>query len=244
MLSQVNIWVERIGMVFDLVLMLRILLLKLHRTYLFITLFTLLGLFYDGVGLALGTQSEDFSRVVIVSKFLYAIVFPLAIWDLFEEAKPIVEKLRRLAMTRMISSLIFISLWGLLIAAFTGGEDSSQSQYLMRVAFVIWTGSIAAALAFLWVMRRGIQANKWQLPHNTNVWFRYFQLILVIEAASCLLDLIVPSVKAMGSHLAEPIAEGSEPVLQVCAMVITGWCVFKLRSTPSSNADVPAKVSA
>jgi hypothetical protein len=245
MLSQVNLWAERVGMVFDLVLLLRIMMLRLQRVYLFITLFALLSLFYDGVGLVLGMESEEFSRVVILSRFLYAIVFPLAIWDLFEEAKPLVEKVRRLAMTRMISSLIFISLWGLLIAAFTG-DDGDQTHYLMRLAFVIWTGSVAAALAFLWVMRRGVKANQWQLPRNTAVWFRYFQWMLVVEAASCILDLLLPSIKAMGGQtatLAEPIAQTSEPVLQVCVMVLTTWCVLKLRAVPSDTSDVPAKVN-
>ena len=230
-------------MVFDLVLMLRIVSLKLQRTYVFIALFALLSLFYDGIGLVLGTQTDEYSRVVILSKFLYAIVFPLAIWDLYEEAKPAVEKLRRLAMIRMISSLIFISLWGLLIAAFTGGEDGDQSHYQYRVAFVIWTGSVAAALAFLWVMRRGVKANQWQLPRNTIIWFWYFQWLLILEAMTCALELLLPSVKALGSNMAEPIAQASEPVLQVCEMALTVWCVLKIRATPTNATDVPAKVN-
>jgi|GEM_PF-1641590 len=245
MLSLVNLWAERAGMVMDLVLMGRILALKLHRTYFFISLFAVLSLFYDGVGLMLGTRTEDFIRVVILSRFLYAVVYPLVLWDLFEEAKPLVEKLRRLAMSRMISSLIFITLWGLLIAAFTGGDDSEQSHYLMRLAFVVWTGSVAASLAFLWVMRRGIRANtSWQLPHNTNIWFRFFQLLLVIEAVSCALNLLLPSVKAMGSNLGDPISQASDPVLQFCEILLTGWCVFKLRPLPSNDTDLPAKVNA
>jgi hypothetical protein len=242
MLSQINFWTERVGMVLDVVLMLRIFMLKLQRTYLFITLFAVLGLFYDSVELFLGSQSDDFIQVSLLSRFVYAIVFPLAIWDLFEEAKPLIDKLRRLAMSRMVSSLLFISIWALLIAAFTGGDDGDQSQYMVRLAFIIWTGSVAAALAFLWVMRRGIKANHWTLPKNTEVWFRFFQLLLIVEAISCLLEFVLPSMKAMGSNLVEPIAQLSEIALQVSVIALTIWCILRLRAVPldAQNAEAGA----
>lgn len=242
MLSQVNLWAERAGMVLDLFLMVRIVALKLHRTYLFITLFALLTLFYDGVALVLGIQSEDYTRVLILSRFLYAVVYPLVLWDLFEEAKPVVEKLRKLAMTRMISSMIFIALWGLLIAEFTGG-NSEQGGYAVRLAIVIWTGSVAAALAFLWVMRRGIKANEFQLPRNTTVWFRYFAWLLGIEAVSCVLELVLPALKAIGSTLVEPIAQISDPALQLSEIALTLWCIFRLRGASPGTTDVPANVN-
>jgi hypothetical protein len=242
MLSNVNFWAERAGMALDLFLMVRIVALKLHRTYMFIALFALLSLFYDAVGLVLGTRSEEFTRVVILSRFLYALVYPLVLWDLFEEAKPPLEKLRKPAMTRMISSVIFISLWGLLITAFTG-DTGEQGGYPMRLAIVIWTGSVAAALAFLWVMRRGIKANQLQLPHNTAVWFRYFSWLLAMEAVFCVLELVLPYLKAMASNLVEPIAQVSEPVLQLSEIALTTWCIFKLRAVSPDVTDVPANVN-
>lgn len=243
MLSQVTLWTERAGMVLDLVLMLRILGLKLHRTYSFISLFALLSVFYDGVGLVLGIQSDEFIRVGFLSRFLYAVVYPLALWDVFEEAKPLVEKLRKLAMTRMISSMIFISLWGLLIAAFTGGNNEQAGGYSIRLAVVIWTGSVAASLAFLWVMRRGIKVNQFQLPRNTAVWFRYFAWLLGIEAVSCLLELVLPSMKAMGSSLTEPLAQVSDSLLQISEIALTAWCIFRLRGASPGTTDVPANVN-
>ncbi len=227
-------------MLLDLALMLRILILKLQRTYLFITLFAVLALLYDGVELYLGSQSDDFVQVSLLSRFIYAIVFPLAIWDLFEEAKPFIEKLRRLAMSRMVSSLLFISIWALLIAAFTGGDDDAQSHYMVRLAFILWTGSVAASLAFLWVMRRGMKANKWTLPKNTRVWLKFFQLLLILEAVSCVLEFVLPSMKAMGSKLVEPIAQVSDVTLQVCVIVLTVWCIFSLRPVPADAPNVPA----
>jgi hypothetical protein len=240
MLSQVNFWTERVGMLLDLVLMLRILSLKLQRTYIFITLFAVLGLLYDGVELFLGSQSEAFVQVSLLSRFIYAIVFPLAIWDLFEEAKPLIEKLRRMAMSRMMSSLLFISIWALLIAAFTGGDDDGQSHYMVRLAFILWTGSVAASLAFLWVMRRGMKANQWSLPRNTGIWLRFFQLMLVLEAVSCILEFVLPTMKAMGSSIVEQIAQLSDVTLQICVIALTAWCAFRVRGVPSDAPNTPA----
>lgn len=230
-------------MVMDLILLLRIATLKLSRTYVFISLFAVLNVFYDGVALWLGLESAEFSRVAILSKFVFAIVYPLVTWDLFEEAKPTVEKIRRLAMSRMISSLLFISLWGLLIAAFTGDDNSPPSQYLMRLALVVWTGSVAAGLAFLWVMRRGIKAGQLQLPHNTSVWSRFLVLWLTVEAIECALYLVLPSFRGLATNLVETIVKTSSPVLDIFEIVVTGWCVVKLRPVPSDTSDVPAKVN-
>ena len=241
MLSQVTLWAERAGMVLDAVLLLRIAQLKLSRTYVFILLFALLNLFYDGVEIWMGRDSIQFTRVAIYSRFVYAIVFPLTTWDLFEEAKPMIDKIRRLAMTRMISSLLFITLWGLLIAAFTG-EDGDSSQYMMRLALVVWTGSVAATLAFLWVMRKGIKAGPLPLPYNTKVWLRFFQILLVIEAVSCVLLLVVQSVQGMGAKVVEAIEQVSDPLFILSGILVTGWCVIKLRPIPSDASDVPADV--
>jgi hypothetical protein len=239
MLSQVNLWAERVGMVLDLVLMLRILTLKLRTTYLFITLFALLNVFYDGVELVVGSKTEEFRTVEIFSRFIYAVVFPLAAWEVFEEAKPFVEQIRRSAMSRMISSLLFITLWGLIIAAFTGGEDSDQSHYLLRVALIIWTGSVAAALAFLWVMKRGIRAGSLELPWNTAIWLRFFWLLLVIEAVSCMVDLVWPLLQSLGTPVLNQLSPIIQLTLQVCEIALTIWCVYKLRSVPSDASNVP-----
>ena len=233
MLSQINQWLEKASIVLDALLLLRILGLRLYRTYLFITLVAVLSLFYDGISLVLGPESERYWRVQILSKFVYAVVFPLAIWDVFEEAKPLVDKTRQMAMLRTIGSLIFITLWGLLIAALNSGDDNDQIGYLLRLAVIVWTGSVAAALAFLWVMRRSGKALVWDLPSNTRVWFRYFQLTLVIEAINCLLVLIMESA---GSALPAGIVSGFSIALQLADMVLVGWCVWKLRAVAP---DVP-----
>jgi hypothetical protein len=239
MLSQINLWLERFGMLLDVLLVLRILSLRLHRTYLFITLAAVLSVFYDAIGLTLGLESERYFRVVILSKFLYAIVFPLAIWDVFEEAKPLVEKTRQLAMSRTIGSLIFITLWGLIISAFTASDDGDQIGYLIRLAVIVWTGSVAAALAFLWVMRRSGKAQAWDLPRNTRVWFRYFQIALIIEASSCVLVLGSPFLKSADSAVADIVGDSVAIILQIMDIGLVSWCIWQLRAVPSDAAGDP-----
>ena len=217
------------GMVLSLLLMLRILTLKLRQTY-------------DGVELLMGSETPEFRNVAILAKFVYAIVYPLVAWDLFEEAKQTVDKVRKMAMSRMMTSLLFITLWGLLIAAFTGGEDPGQSMYLMRLSIVVWTGSVASALAFLWVMRKGIKLNHWELPKNTSIWYTFFGLILLIEAISCVLSLGLQFVNGQLPHLAETIAQGSNVVLGICEILLTGWCTYKLRAIPSDASNVTVDV--
>jgi hypothetical protein len=242
MLSQINLWAERAGMFLDLLLMLRILTLRLRQTYVFITLFVLLSLFYDGVALLMGSESPEFRNVTLLSKFVYSIVYPLVAWDLFEEAKQTVDKVRKMAMSRMMTSLLFITLWGLLIAAFTGGEDSGQSMYLMRVSIVVWTGAIASALAFLWVMRKGTKVNNWELPRNTSIWYTYFGLILMIQAIWCVLSLGLGLVINQSPHLAETIDQGSDLVLNFFGILLTAWCTYKLRAVPSDASNVTVDV--
>ena len=233
MLNQINEWAEHVGMVLDLILMLRILTLKLRQTYTFITLFALMNLFYDGIELRLGDKSPEFQRVWFFSKFIFAVVYPLAAWDVFEEAKALLDQVRKIAMSRMITSLLFISLWGLLIAAFTGAEGENQSQYMMRLALIIWTGSVAAVLSFFWVMRRGIKMQPFELPKNTIIWRWYFQLLLIVEAISCLLYMAFEFVSSDSVKVAENLADVVYAALEVCVIALTCWCVYKLRRVSS-----------
>ena len=230
-------------MVLDLILMVRILVLKLRRTYLFITLFAFLSLFYDAIELAMGSDSPDFHGVWIFSKFVYGIVFPLAAWDLFEEAKPFIDKVRKLAMSRMITGLVFILFWGLLVAAFTGGNESGNSLYLVRVALFVWTGSVASVLAFLWVMKKGIKANNWELPWNTAIWYRYFQLLLVIEAFSCVRLMAFQILQDVAPKTIKTVDVVSDTAMQAFWLGLTGWCIYKLRAIPTTASNVQVDVN-
>ena len=56
-------WMLIVGAIADLILLLRILGLKLHRMYAFITLDAALGLLFDAAGWWLGWDSREYARV-------------------------------------------------------------------------------------------------------------------------------------------------------------------------------------
>jgi hypothetical protein len=234
-MSQVNHWMEIAGAAMDVLLLLRVLFLKLHRPYVFITLFCLLEVFFDGIEFWLHPDSHEFERVFIYSRFLYPLVYPAAVWDVFEEAKAVLTKLRRLAISRTVSSLVLMTLLGLLMASFAASSDNADSSaFVSTLAVIVWTGSITASLAFLWIMHRTLRTQKLETPHNTRVWMLFFEMWLISEAVSCFFLLLAQFKPGVGEIV--------EAVLLLYQIGITAWCIGKLRAVPS---DVPsAPVSA
>jgi hypothetical protein len=81
MLSEINHWTEYAAAAFDLGLLVRILALRLQRTYVFLTLACTLAVLFDGAVLFYAPGSE---RVQIYGNLFLAFIFPLAAWDIFE----------------------------------------------------------------------------------------------------------------------------------------------------------------
>jgi len=227
MLKQLTHWMEFAGTAVDVILLCRVLALRLHRTYLYITLACVLAVFFDGVALWLGTDSPAEVRVFLYSRFLYAILYPLVVWDVFEEVKGQITKLRRLAIARLVSGLFFATVFSIILFAFIDKSDSnSEPAVWSTVAVVLWAGSSAASLAFLWTLHRGMRAQNLPRPHNTSVWLVFFELSLAAEVLSCFLSLL-------------PQFNGANDVLNllfvVYGIVITTWCLIRLRTIPASE---------
>jgi hypothetical protein len=232
MLSQVNHWMEFVGAGIDVLLLLRVLTLKLHRTYLFITLACVLQVFFDAVLLWLGADSEESRRVFFYSKFLYAIVFPAAAWDVFEELKAQLANLRKMAISRTITSLLLVIIFGLVLAGFAeSGNGPNDMAFLSVLSLVVWTGSATGSLAFLWVMHRGMRAQKLQPPNNTFVWLIFFELSLIGEVLYCFYLLVEPIFNPL-------VADILILLLMLYGTVITAWCILKLKALPSDIAQV------
>jgi hypothetical protein len=235
-LSQVNHWFDFAATAIDLLLLLRVLTLKLHRTYFFIALACLLSVFFDGVALWLGPDSQENFRVFLYSRFLYAFVFPVAAWDVFEEFAPNLAKLRRLAISRTITSLVLITLFGLALSAFlASGSEADDSTFIKTLAVFVWTGAAAASLSFLWVMHKELRTQKLAPPRNTSVWLLFYELILLGEIATCFLLQI-------SGIFSQMVAEILMLALMSYGMGVTLWCAIKLRSLHTESPSEPAKV--
>ncbi|MBV8552389.1 MAG: hypothetical protein JOY54_13885 [Acidobacteriaceae bacterium] len=237
MLNQATYWVEIAAAVADVMLLLRVVLLKLQRTYLFITLVAVLAVFFDGVTLWLGTQSQESQRVFVYSRFLYAFLYPAAVWDVFEEVHSEVGKLRKTAISRLLSSLLMALLFGLLFTAFADTNEAGGGEALTAMlGIVLWAASSVACVAFLWTLHRAIRAQKIPLPNNTFVWLVFFELLLLAEIAGCIFAIVAPLINAN-------IANGVDVVVNVYGIAITLWCVWRLRGTASGVPSAPEKAS-
>lgn len=231
MLEQTTHWLEIAGAALDGLLLLRVLQLRLHKVYAFLTLACGLTLFYDGVALWLGNESEAFLRVFIYSRFLYAVVYPLAAWDVFEQMADQIGRVRRMAMSRLISALVLSSVVGLLLAGSGDGDSPATATVTDLMALVLWAGASLASLAFLFTMGRILKAQHLELPHNTFVWMRYFQLSLLAEVLNCFSSLTL-------SFLKSPAAVGTINIVLISySIAITAWCLVRLRMIQS---DVPS----
>jgi uncharacterized membrane protein len=233
MLDQVNHWMQVAATVVDCLLLLRVLTLKLYKTYAFVTLAALLTVFFDAVLLWLGPDSREFTRVFLYSRFLYAFVFPAVAYDVFEEAKGQVAKFRRLGMQRLISSIILAAIFGFIVAGFAGAEQENQGDAtLATLALVVWAASSTASVAFLWSMRRVIRIQKIEIPRNTSVLVIFYGLTFGIEVVSCLYAIA-------GPLLNTAVSGSIELSVNIFEIAITAWCILKLRAMPSDMQPEP-----
>ncbi len=237
MLTQANHWILIIGAAVDALLLCRVLLLKLQRVYLFITLACVLSVFFDVAALALWSDSTATSRVFLASKFIDAFVFPLVGWDVFEEMKSQISKLRRLAVGKLISGLFFAAVFSFLVVMLAPSDPNGGMPLLATVDLVLWAGSSTATLAFLWTLHKVIRAQNIARPNNTFVWLIFWQLGLVAEVLGCFSILLV----TLGRNaVAEDVVN---LVFNIYGIVITGWCILKLRAVPSGVPSAPASAS-
>lgn len=233
MLHQTSHWIEIAGIAVSALLLSRILILRLHRVYLFITLACVLDLLFSGISIWLGEGAEAKQandRLFIYSRFIYALVYPMAAWDVFEEIKAQVDKLRRLAVGRLISGLFFAVLFGLIMAAFTDTDVAAT------LAVVLWAGSTTASLAFLFTIHRVLQTQPVTKPKNTNVWMYYFGLTFLAEVILCFMLIATPPAS-------DAIRDIVIIAFNVFDVVLTSWCILKLRPVvsdlPSASENAP-----
>ncbi len=236
MLTQVNHWIEAAGVAIDALLLLRILQLRLYRTYLFITLACVVSLFFDSVGLWLGTDSRESVRVFLYSRFLYAFLFPAASYDVWEEVKTQIAQIRRFATFRLVASLTLTAILGLIIAGLAGNEENGSETFVGTFAIILWAAATTASLAFLWSLHRLARAQKIALPNNTAVWLLYYQLSLAGEIIACFLIII-------GAQFNGFVTNAFDISLNLYGVFITIWCIWRLRALASDVPSAPENAS-
>lgn len=234
MLTQANHWLEIIGTTLDALLLLRVLVLRLYRVYVFVTLGCALSLVFDVAALWFDPDPKTSAHLFIYSRFLYAFVFPLIAYDVFEEVKTQISQLRKLAIMRLISGLIFACLFGFIVALYVGSDTSGESDVVATLGLVFWAGSSTATLAFLWTLHRQMRAQHFDIPNNTYVWMLFWELSLLLEVLSCFWVLLLPLLKTGTDYV--------QFVFSLYGLAITAWCILKLRASPASLSSAPANV--
>jgi hypothetical protein len=223
MLKQALHWLMITASIADGLLLARVLGLRLHRLYVFITLDCVLGVLFDAVLLWLHPESQEYARVYIYTRYLYALLLPLIMWDVFEEAKAGIAKLLRLEAIRMMMSLLVIGVVGTLLTGVTAFSDEPEAaDWPAVVGIFLWGGSCLASMVFVWKTRRGIRSEAFVVPSNTRVWSLFYILIL----AGSIFDfaLLLTGWK--------PDTTQSD-ILTVVSILwgigCTAWCIVRLR---------------
>src|ERR1700761_3156807 len=237
MLKHVIEWLQMVVTVVEGLLLLRVLSLKLHRVYAFITLYCVLNLFFDAASWYLGWETPETGHIFIYSLFFFAPLYPLASWDVFEESKTMLAKLRRLQMIRLVSGLFLTCLWALLRGLTIEPTDTSGNPIMAAsIGIFLLTGSASACAAFLWFMYRFIRTNKLGIAHNTVIWMLFFILALTLQIADCLAEFIRSLIPPLASDLASLVLLSLDSVL-------FAWCILRLKAVPSDVPSAPEKAS-
>jgi hypothetical protein len=235
MLIQLNHWIEYAAAAIDVVLLLRVLTLRLQRTYVFLTLACVLTVLFDVAILSLNRESPERVRVEVYANLLIAFVFPLAAWDVFEEIASALAPIRRLAILRTLTSLLMVTFFGLILAspAFHA-DDPTGLAFVLTLTIIVSTGSATGCLTFFWAMRRALRLQKLTTPHNTFVWMVFYALLLAGQIVTWLLWLLEDALNLPVSSFATQFITLS---LDTFGIVITVWCAVRLRALPK---DVPS----
>lgn len=235
MLDHAVEWMEIVGTVADALLLVRILALRLNRLYTFFTLFCVLNVAFDVIAWWLGWDSQENVRVSAYAQFLFAIVFPLVAWDIFEEVKVQAVKLRKLRAPRLISGVMLSLIFGLIMTATVEDKEfSGMSSSVVFVGLVMWVGSCTTSLLFVWFVYKGVKSQNTEIPNNTPVLSFYVLLTLGFAIAECTFSFFEFN----------PAIKGSIRLIFLSLnLAITTWCTVKLKSLPSDVPSAPEKAS-
>ena len=220
------------GTVLEALLLVRILSLKLQRVYLWVTLYCVINLLVDASAWAVGWESHEALRIFFFTRFAFAVLYPLAAWDVFEEIHTQIAKLRKIHSLRLMSSLLTTAIFGFIVSMLIDDQDSVGIP--RPVAFMgafLWLGSASASLLFTWSVWRAVRKQPLPWPHNTAVWAIFFLLTFGRAILDC------------GMLFAQPLFNPAtfditEVVFSCFDISLCVWCVVKLRALPSDVGSI------
>ncbi len=241
MLDQVIRWVDIVGTIADVLLLIRLLTLRLHKVYVFITLYAAVTTVLDAGAWMTGLTSPASLRLFVYSRFLMAAVFPLTAWDVFEEVQQHIGKLRRLHTMRLVSGLLLTSVFALVLSASLDDPDvEGMGAATIQVALLLWAATVSASGLFLWNMRRTLRqvigalpngSLPSALPNNTSVLWVFVLLTLIGEILECLLHIFAPMFPANVTGAIDVVVSSFDTVLVM-------WCIVRLRGAGTATSSV------
>jgi hypothetical protein len=237
MILQVIHWANMAGTVLEAVLLLRLLMLKLHRVYAFVTLYWVVNVIFDVAQWSFGWESPESEKAQIYSLFVLAVLFPLVSWDVFEEMKTLIGKLRTVHGSRLVSglfaTLLLAAVWMIFLQDEIEKEPGSGTIYF---ALLVWVGSVCASLLFLWTLYRFAKRQGLAIPNNTSVLTFLFLILLACQ----FLSYLAWAARVFVGDIASDIS-----VLTLAGVALTtmAWGVIRLRAVPADASSQSQEVS-
>lgn len=234
MVDQVTYWIFLVSVGADVLLLLRLLMLRLHRVYTFVALYCVVTVVLDAGYLITGLHGPASDRLFIYSRFVEAFLFPLAAWDVFEEIQEQTAKFRRLNVIRLISGLTIGVLFALVISALAPSDDatSGMSDGLVDSAILLWAATASTSCLFMWNMRRLTREQQIAMPGNSRVLWLFFFIVMICELAQAL--------EVFLGSLLTAVLPALEIAFGAFDIAIVLWCTIRLRRVTS---DAPAQQS-
>jgi hypothetical protein len=235
MLEHVVLWMQIFETFLEFLLLGRMLLLRMQRVYLYITLYAIVTVALDACSLIVGIDSDPGIRIFLYSRFLFILVYPLVAWDVFEEGRPDLLKLRRVHLPRMVSGIFITLLIGFASSFGIDDQDykgtSTMSDFM---GLFIWLGAASTSLLFTWNVFRTARKTSIELPHNTFVWAIFFLITFARAVIDCGFDVA----DSLFPHMFVQIADLVFTIFDVC---LVAWCTLKLKPLPGDITTTPEK---
>jgi len=223
------------GAVLEALLLARLISLKLHKTYAFVTLYWAVAIIIDVSHWVVGWDSKDSLQIALHEPLILAVLYPLLVWDVFEEIKPKLAVTLRFQATRMISGLVVtVIMSGIWALFFLDELAKSPGGPLVQFGLFLWLGSMSVSALFLISVYRATKKQGLALPRNTTVWLWLASIVLAADFTEFLLLLA-------GPLLSKSSMEVVDMILQLVFIGVIVWCGIRMRPVPSNVSSEPER---